>query len=163
MTVSVKTCDPCDDATKTESRWLALLLRERFWKASVHAHVASTSKKPPQTEEWLRSSCESNDSGFVTRMTTPHTLFTAQQLSSPPLCQSYLSPFFFDLFIFPLELCNGWGENTNVVYRLITAHGLEWSLLQDASKYSWWHLHAASSPWADEELFPLFVQTSFLY
>lgn len=68
-------------------------------------------------------------------------------------------PFFFFFFV---ELCSGWGENTDVVYWLITAHGLEWSLLQDTSKYSWLHLHSASSPLADEELFPLCLN-EFLY
>lgn len=38
VTVSVKACDLCDDATKTESRWLALLLSGSFWK-SICPHI----------------------------------------------------------------------------------------------------------------------------
>lgn len=104
-------------------------------------------RQPPELRQtgklWLRSSTESNDGSFVTRMTTPHTLL--QPSSSALLCVSHISAFFF----FFMEFCSGWGENTNVVYWLITAHGLEWSLLKDKQIFlitftfsqltvSWW-------------------------
>lgn len=79
----------------------------------------------------------------------------AAQLSAVPVISQ---PFFF----FFMELCGGWGGNTDAVYWLIAARGLEWSLLQDTSKYSWLHLYSANSLWADEEPSPLFLN-EFLY
>lgn len=79
----------------------------------------------------------------------------AAQLSAVPVISQ---PF----FLFFMELCGGWGGNTDAVYWLIAARGLEWSLLQDTSKYSWLHLYSANSLWADEEPSPLFLN-EFLY
>lgn len=82
-------------ATKTEPRWLALLLSVRFWKASVPACVASaTQTATDRKSAWLRSSRESNDSSFVTRMTTPCTLLQPGS-SALLLCASHISAFFF--------------------------------------------------------------------
>lgn len=139
-------------------RFISAPLSESFLKkASVNAYVTSATKNMVDTEavtqislwKWWWASC-------VTLEDSPPS-FTAQQLSSP-LCQSYLS--LFSLFF--MELCGGWVGNTDAVYWLIAARGLEWSLLQDTSKYSWLDLYSANSLWADEEPSPLFLN-EFLY
>lgn len=126
-------------------------------KASVYAYVTSATKNMVDTEAVTQISLWKWWWAFCVTLEGSPPSFTAQQLSSP-LCQSYLSLF----SLFSTELCGGWGENTDAVYWLIAARSLEWSLLQDTSKYSWLHLYSANSLWADEEPPPLFLN-EFLY